>query len=684
MTKLSKFFIKKLIFSLLYAKINYFIQINVKKWNKIRTILKKTTMLFNKYIISKIICFICFFFIQIKTIQADTIQTKQKVWHINQLKEIQKIDKNYIKTFYDVKDTFSIETILSPSIQKKFEYTNTIKPNVKSYWFKIIVNNPHNQGVFFINTHTWNSEVYLVKEDEPQNYQKLRNGISISKSKRDFLLLTNHLPINLSKGNTSIYLRMREMAVSTNTNYGKKNIIISHYSIKMYELLWQFVFDAFVFSILFVMTLYNFFIYLFTKDKTYFYYVFCTFFLLLHLFSSRFYIPLLFDLNIKQYYFLLSLSNFFILFCFILFISFSQSYVNTAQTRVVWHRIIDNLKKYTLIIVGSINVILLIYNVFYNIGINNVYIDYLIIFSNVIYGIDFFMLIVFCVYILKNKKSNTEIYYVYINFLLFLFGIIHVLSFGYLGILPDNIYFNNALKVGASLEVILFSIALASYINTLRKSITDKIIENQELEKEKIIKVKEIIEQKNIELEQKVKERTFDLQQSNEEIKAQADILQIQKNEIEQQSILLADEKNRQLMNITLQIIQKNEILPLMKNFLDNTKTNIEEEEQKKEAKKISKIIAQNTNIDAQWESMKIHFEQVHPNLFKSLNELCPTLTNHDLRQCAYLKMGLDKKEIAVLLNLDPESVRKHQYRIKKKLNLDEETSLPNFLKNIF
>jgi len=47
---------------------------------------------------------------------------------------------------------------------------------------------------------------------------------------------------------------------------------------------------------------------------------------------------------------------------------------------------------------------------------------------------------------------------------------------------------------------------------------------------------------------------------------------------------------------------------------------------------------------------------------------ICPTLTQSDLRLCAYMKMDLNRKEIAQMLNINPESVRKHIYRLKLKL----------------
>jgi DNA-binding NarL/FixJ family response regulator len=217
-------------------------------------------------------------------------------------------------------------------------------------------------------------------------------------------------------------------------------------------------------------------------------------------------------------------------------------------------------------------------------------------------------------------------------------------------------------------QMIAFSIALAGRINVLKAEIVAKQLAHERLERD-------ITEKKNIELEQKVKERTRDLEQSNEEIRTQA-------SEIERQARLLDDQKNRQLMNKTLEILQKNEFLPEVGKFLEKLSPQLDDQ-LKRESKELQKKMTQNLHEDAHWENLKLHFEETHPNLFAVLHERCPKLSPNDLRHCAYQKMGLSKKEIASLLNLDPASVNKQQYRIKQKLQLDEDVSFADFIMSI-
>ncbi|MFY0591811.1 MAG: sigma-70 family RNA polymerase sigma factor [Roseivirga sp.] len=47
-----------------------------------------------------------------------------------------------------------------------------------------------------------------------------------------------------------------------------------------------------------------------------------------------------------------------------------------------------------------------------------------------------------------------------------------------------------------------------------------------------------------------------------------------------------------------------------------------------------------------------------------------PSLTAYDLRLSTYIKANLSTKEIATLLNITPDSVKKAKHRLRKKLRV--------------
>ena len=76
-------------------------------------------------------------------------------------------------------------------------------------------------------------------------------------------------------------------------------------------------------------------------------------------------------------------------------------------------------------------------------------------------------------------------------------------------------------------------------------------------------------------------------------------------------------------------------------------------------------------------------FEKVHQNFFTTLKTSFPELTEHELRLCAYIRINLQNKEIARILNVSPATINTSRYRVRKKLVMDNKMSLEDFLRNL-
>ncbi|MDR2234425.1 MAG: LuxR C-terminal-related transcriptional regulator [Tannerella sp.] len=98
----------------------------------------------------------------------------------------------------------------------------------------------------------------------------------------------------------------------------------------------------------------------------------------------------------------------------------------------------------------------------------------------------------------------------------------------------------------------------------------------------------------------------------------------------------------------------------------------------------IRQVLKEESLIDNDFEKAKFHIQELHPQFFKMLNEKSKQkLTSLDLKYCAYLYLGMNTKQIADLLNVEAKSVRMTKYRLKQKFDLDTETDLVGYLKNI-
>ncbi|MDD2965255.1 MAG: tetratricopeptide repeat protein [Bacteroidales bacterium] len=83
------------------------------------------------------------------------------------------------------------------------------------------------------------------------------------------------------------------------------------------------------------------------------------------------------------------------------------------------------------------------------------------------------------------------------------------------------------------------------------------------------------------------------------------------------------------------------------------------------------------------WQEFETRFEQVHEAFFVQLNSRFPDLTPNDRRICAFLKLNMSTKDIALLTNRSPRSIESARYRLKKKLGLGAEDDILNFLQSI-
>jgi hypothetical protein len=137
------------------------------------------------------------------------------------------------------------------------------------------------------------------------------------------------------------------------------------------------------------------------------------------------------------------------------------------------------------------------------------------------------------------------------------------------------------------------------------------------------------------------------------------------------------NQKRKELANTTIVAAKKNEMLMEIQNELNKDETKFANEYRKKFIqKKINKVIK---NKD-EWKVFETNFNEIHEDFFKVLLNTYPSLTNKDLKLCSYLKMNLASKEIAPLMGISLRGVEIHRYRLRKKMNLDKNINLNNFL----
>ncbi|MEM6724530.1 MAG: tetratricopeptide repeat protein [Bacteroidota bacterium] len=147
-------------------------------------------------------------------------------------------------------------------------------------------------------------------------------------------------------------------------------------------------------------------------------------------------------------------------------------------------------------------------------------------------------------------------------------------------------------------------------------------------------------------------------------------------HELEQEKLKRdLDFANQQLSSHSLGMVQKNQILLNLKNKLlaiSRTDTPIKRQAVQQVISSIDFSFVQ----EEDWKAFQSYFDQVHHGFFERLTTNHSNLSSSDLRLCALIKLNLSTKEAATILGISPESVKMARYRLRKKLELDSETSL--------
>ncbi len=135
------------------------------------------------------------------------------------------------------------------------------------------------------------------------------------------------------------------------------------------------------------------------------------------------------------------------------------------------------------------------------------------------------------------------------------------------------------------------------------------------------------------------------------------------------------DHKESQLSAITIQMLQKNEIIEEIKDVIQKKELNAEAQ--------LSKIVKRYSTQDTNWNDFDKNFESVNKNFYSKLKQNYPDISANDLKICALIKLNLSIKEMASILNISPDSVKTARHRLRKKLQLSTEENLTDFILSI-
>lgn len=158
--------------------------------------------------------------------------------------------------------------------------------------------------------------------------------------------------------------------------------------------------------------------------------------------------------------------------------------------------------------------------------------------------------------------------------------------------------------------------------------------------------------------------------------RAEQEILRL-KNENLQKEV---EAKQARLSASVLQSAHKNQ-------FLEDLKARILKVElpgssrRHPELRRLIRAIDGELNQEDYWQQFQQAFDQMHFEFVHELQHRHPNITDNDYRLCYFIRMGFSNAEIASILNITVNGVEQSKYRLKKKMELDKEASLNEYIR---
>lgn len=152
------------------------------------------------------------------------------------------------------------------------------------------------------------------------------------------------------------------------------------------------------------------------------------------------------------------------------------------------------------------------------------------------------------------------------------------------------------------------------------------------------------------------------------------------KNKQLEESLLL---KSDDLAKYSLIEAQRNKVLDQLREKITSMRLNESSEMKKSDYMELMRIIEDGGMSSDAWGTFYNNFDLVHDSFFTNLSNKYPSLTQSDLRYCAYLRLNMTTKEIAKATGVTVKGVEAAKGRLRKKMSIPQDSSIGTFLLNI-
>jgi tetratricopeptide (TPR) repeat protein len=134
--------------------------------------------------------------------------------------------------------------------------------------------------------------------------------------------------------------------------------------------------------------------------------------------------------------------------------------------------------------------------------------------------------------------------------------------------------------------------------------------------------------------------------------------------------------KSREISGLAMNIVRRNDLLEVLDRELKVLRKGADEQK----LKELSILVSQTLSLENERKEFQLYIQEAQQNFFRKLEAAFPDLSAKEKRLCAMIVLGLSSKEIAAVFNIAGSSVEVARHRLRKKLNLDPNAGLKEFL----
>jgi len=195
----------------------------------------------------------------------------------------------------------------------------------------------------------------------------------------------------------------------------------------------------------------------------------------------------------------------------------------------------------------------------------------------------------------------------------------------------------------------------------------------------KLVKKKIVVEKEKTRSEEKKKQNLLEMELQKIKLEREKELIEQHRQVLEEDVIF----KSKELANYTMLLSKKQELLTELRDDLKELREIARNERSRNQLRTLVRKIGIHLNDEEHIHVFEANFERVHHAFFQELKTHFPDLTTKELRLCALVKMNLTNKEIAPILNISLRGVETARYRLRKRLSLEHEENMVEFLEKL-